>query len=86
MARKQSRYYKGMLLRHKKQAFIIKLLDKHRTRWIFELVSGEIPPNFRPDIIFDTNLITYNVYSYDTIRSSFIPITDSAAGKLLYGL
>jgi hypothetical protein len=84
--RKLSKYYTGMLLRHKKYNFIIKLIDKHRsTRWLFEVVEGTLPDNLKPDTVFDPYMNTYHLYSYDSIRSSFIPLTDSPAGRLLYG-
>jgi hypothetical protein len=81
----KSKYYKGMLLKHKKYGFVIRLLEKHRfSRWVFEMVKGEMPKHFRPETIFDTNLDTYPVYSSCTIRMSFEPLTDSKMGRLLY--
>ena len=74
MARKISKYYVGMLLRHKKHGFTVKLLDKHRTtNWVFEVVAGELQEKLRPGFVFDEYLITYRVYSYATIRNSFEP-------------
>lgn len=84
--KKIPKYYKGMLLRHNKYNFVIQLMDKQRsTKWIFEVVEGELHPSLKPDIIFDLDLNLYNIYSYDTIRTSFTPITNSTAGRILYG-
>lgn len=85
--KKLGKYYGGMILKHKKHGFSIKLLFRHRySTWVFEVVEGNLPENLRPDIIFDHDLNIFHTYSYDTIRTAFTPITDSPAGRLLYAI
>ena len=84
--KKNSKYYSGLILKHKKYNLVIKLLEKCRfEKWAFEVIDGEMPQSLCPDYIFDLDLNKYNVYSTCTLRNSFIPLTDSVVGRILYG-
>lgn len=87
MARQRNKYYPGMLLKHYKYKFTIRLVEKNRwDNWIWELVSGVFPENLRPSGVYSSSPTPTRVpvYSSSNLRRSFIPLTESTAGRLLY--
>lgn len=80
------KYYKGMILRHK-TGYEIMVVDKDKNALLFDLHTGSFPTGALPKLRMypDEGKLLW-AYSLDTIRAQFVIITNSTAGRLLYGL